>query len=296
MKIPALLQGGVVTLGNFDGVHIGHQIMLQTLVSEAKTLKTQSIVVVFEPHPHAFFASEKPTRLMTLREKAQFLRTMGIDALIILPFNRQIATLSAQDFIHTFLKGALKAQKLVVGHDYHFGAGRAGDVNTLRSAGFDVIEVAPVTVLGERVSSTAIRQALQSNDLLKAEKYLGRRYSMMGKVRRGDGRGHELGFPTANMNPHRVPALRGVFAVKAKTKDGTIHPAVANLGTRPTVGGMQTLLEVHLLGENKSLYGEWLEVEFVQPIRAEQKFNTLDALKTQIAADVAQAHRLFFSE
>jgi riboflavin kinase/FMN adenylyltransferase len=296
MKIPVSLQGGVVTLGNFDGVHIGHQIMLQTLVNEAKALKTKSIVVVFEPHPQAFFASEKPTRLMTLREKALFFESMGVDALVVLPFNMKMAALTPEDFIQTFLKGALKAQKLVVGHDYHFGAGRAGDIHTLRSAGFDVIEVAPVTLLGERVSSTAIRQALQSNDLLKAEKYLGRRYSMRGRVRRGDGRGRELGFPTANINPRRVPALRGVFAVKAQTKDGTIHPAVANLGTRPTVDGMQTLLEVHLLDENRTLYGEWLDVVFVQPIRAEQKFNSLDALKTQITADVAQAHRLFFSE
>ncbi len=296
MKIPVSLQGGVVTLGNFDGVHIGHQIMLQTLVNEAKALKTKSIVVVFEPHPQAFFASEKPTRLMTLREKALFFEAMGVDALVVLPFNMKMAALTPEDFIQTFLKGVLKAQKLVVGHDYHFGAGRAGDIHTLRSAGFDVIEVAPVTLLGERVSSTAIRQALQSNDLLKAEKYLGRRYSMRGRVRRGDGRGRELGFPTANINPRRVPALRGVFAVKAQTKDGTIHPAVANLGTRPTVDGMQTLLEVHLLDENRTLYGEWLDVVFVQPIRAEQKFNSLDALKTQITADVAQAHRLFFSE
>ncbi len=296
MRIPPHLQGGVVTLGNFDGVHIGHQVMLQTLVNKAKFLNSTSIVVVFEPHPQAFFAQTPAVRLSTLREKAVYFEKCGVDALIVLPFNARLAALTPETFIQVFLKEALQARQLIVGHDYHFGAGRKGDLQTLQAAGLEVIELAPVMLKGERVSSTAIREALQVHDLLKAELFLGRRYSMQGKVRRGEGRGRELGFPTANINPRRVPAVRGVFAVTAKTIDGTIHPAVANIGTRPTVCGVRTLLEIHLLDGEHLLYGERLEVTFVQYIRSEQRFESLDALKTAIASDVESAKKIFVIE
>jgi riboflavin kinase/FMN adenylyltransferase len=293
-QIPPFLHGGVVTLGNFDGVHVGHQIMLQTLVNEAKSRRVPSIVVTFEPQPQEFFAKEKPTRLLTLREKAERFESLGIDALVILPFNKAFAAMTAESFIETFLKGSLKAQHLVIGHDWRFGAGRTGDIAMLRQAGLEVTELAPITIEGHRVSSTAIREALKAHDLLKAEKYLGRRYSMSGKVRKGAGLGRQFGFPTANIDPRREPALRGVFAVKAVTKDGTMYPAVANLGTRPTVCGMQTLLEVHLLATDKALYGERLDIQFMQFIRAEQRFASVEDLKTQIAADVAHAKTIFY--
>lgn len=291
-NIPSSLQGAIVTLGNFDGVHIGHQIMLQTLVNLAKAQGVPSIVVTFEPHPQAFFATEMPTRLMTLREKACIFESLGVNALVILPFNARCAAQSADTFMQTFLKSALGAKHLVVGHDYRFGEKRVGDSEALRSAGFEVTELAPVMLSGERVSSTAIRQALKNNELLKAEHYLGRRYSMIGKVRRGDGRGRELGFPTANIDPRRNPALRGVFAVSVRTNNGTIHPGVANLGTRPTVCGMKTLLEVHLLDANPTLYGERLEVQFLKPIRNEQRFDSVDALRVQIGMDVSVAKKI----
>jgi len=293
-NIPPSLQGGVVTFGNYDGVHIGHQIMLQTLVNEAKARQVPSIVVTFEPQPQEFFAKDKPTRLLTLREKAAQCEALGADALVILPFNQAFATMTAESFIDTFLKGALKPRHLVVGHDWRFGANRTGDIGMLMQAGFEVTELAPITIEGHRVSSTAIREALKSHDLLKAEKYLGRRYSMSGKVRRGDGRGRELGFPTANIDPRREPALRGVFAVKALTNDGTMYPAVANLGTRPTVCGLKTLLEVHLLDADKDLYGKRLTIVFMQFIRGEQRFASIEELRSQIAADVAVAKTIFY--
>ncbi|MFI4957269.1 MAG: bifunctional riboflavin kinase/FAD synthetase [Gammaproteobacteria bacterium] len=293
-QIPPSLQGAVVTLGNFDGVHVGHQIMLQTLVNQAKMLKVPSIVVTFEPQPQEFFAKEKPTRLMTLREKAVQFEALGVDALVILPFNAAFAAMTAESFIETFLKGSLKAKHLVIGHDWRFGAGRVGDIQMLRHAGLAITELAPVMIEGHRVSSTAIRDALKTHDLLKAEKYLGRRYSMDGKVRRGDGRGRQFGFPTANIDPRRVPALRGVFAVKAFGNDGTMYPAVANLGTRPTVCGLQTLLEVHLLDADKALYGERLKVVFMQFIRGEQRFASVEELRAQIAADVTVAKTIFY--
>lgn len=291
--IPPAFQGGVVTLGNFDGVHLGHQVIIQTLVGLARERGVPSVVVTFEPQPQEFFADEKPTRVMTLREKAMALAALGVDALVVIPFNRRFAAQTAEAFIQDFLKHTLRASHLVVGHDCRFGAHRAGNIQSLRLAGLTVTEVAAVTLQGERISSSAIRQALKTSDLLKAEKYLGTRYRMVGRVRRGDGRGRDLGFPTANIDPRRLPALRGVYVVSVKAKDGTIYPAVANLGTRPTVCGMRTLLEVHLLDTNMTLYGERLEVVFLHFIRGEQRFASLEALKAQIADDVAVARKMY---
>ena len=288
----------VATIGNMDGVHLGHQAVLGQLAEKASVLGLPTVVILFEPQPQEFFAKEKaPARLLRFREKVEALRRFSVDYVLCLPFTKHLATIRAQQFIQQVLVEGLAVRYLVIGDDFRFGYQREGDFATLSAAGinhgFQVAKMHSFMVDELRVSSTAIRQALAEGDLGTAEKYLGRPYRMSGRVIRGDARGRELGFPTANLSLHRtVSPIHGVFAVEMFGIQGEPVPGVANVGTRPTVDGTRALLEVHLLDFEQTIYGRHVQVNFLHKIRSEIKFASLDELVAQIRRDAEQA-RLF---
>ena len=290
--IPSLQQQPcALAIGNFDGMHLGHQALLQRLNASAKSLSLRSAVMTFEPHPREFFAPDTaPARLSSLREKLEHFAEAGVQTTYVCRFNRQLARLTPQEFMQHILRDALNAQAILVGDDFRFGAMRAGSVLDFMEAKFNLISLPQVNLDGARVSSTRVRSALASGALQEAGLLLGRPYSMSGKVVYGAQLGRQLGFPTANVHMrHERPALKGVYAVKL---DGL--NAVANLGVRPTIGGVSKLkLEVHVLDFNANLYGKHVHVEFVHKIRDEMKFDGLEALKAQIAQDVESARDFF---
>ncbi len=290
--------GCVATIGNFDGVHLGHQAVLQQLATKAKTLQLPTVVIIFEPQPQEFFA-KAPARLTRLREKLMAMRHYGVDKVFCLHFNKKLATLSAEAFIQEILIDGLGVQHLVVGDDFSFGQKRQGNFTMLQQAGKYngfTVESQHTFILGnERVSSTRVRQALIQGDLSTARQLLGRPYSMFGRVRHGQKMGRTIGFPTANIFIHReVSPLNGVFAVTLHGVTEKPLAGVANLGTRPTVDGERFLLEVHLFDFDKTIYGHYVEVEFVRKIRDEQHFASFDALKAQIKNDVESAKAILF--
>ncbi|MDQ2694416.1 MAG: bifunctional riboflavin kinase/FAD synthetase [Pseudomonadota bacterium] len=294
--------GCVATIGNFDGVHLGHQAVLRQLAEPARRLGLPLTVITFEPHPQEFFAPRRaPLRLTRLREKLPALAGQGVDRVLCLRFDRRLASMTAGDFIDALLVEALGIRFLVVGDDFRFGHGREGDFALLQAAGarhgFAVAATHTCIVDGARVSSTRIRQALADHDLPLARRLLGRPYAIHGRVVHGDGRGRTLGFPTANVHLHRRAApLAGVYAVLLREAHGGPGlPGVANLGWRPTVDGSRCRLEVHLLGYQGDLYGRQVEVAFLRHLRPEQRFATLEALRRQIHRDV-QLARTFFAD
>ncbi len=280
-----------LAIGNFDGVHLGHQALLKELVKVAEQKKSISAVMTFEPHPREFFSPNgAPARLTTLREKLELFDAAGIEKVFVCPFNARFAQLSAQDFMHKILIESLNTQSVLVGDDFRFGAKREGTLADITTVGFDLINQPQINLGGNRVSSTRVREALADGDLKLAQSLLGRAYSISGKVVHGAKRGRQLGFPTANIHMrHERPALTGVYAVRL---DGL--PSVANLGVRPTIAGIpKLLLEVHALDFNGDLYGQHVHVQFLYKLRNEMKFDGLDALKAQIGRDVAQA-KIYF--
>lgn len=280
-----------IAIGNFDGLHLGHQALLARLLATAKTKGLMPTVMTFEPHPREFFTPEKaPARLSSMREKLEYFKEAGIKEVYISRFNAQFAAMSAADFMQKILRDALNANTVLVGGDFCFGAKRQGNIQSFIDAGFDLIDFPQVAVAGRRVSSTLVRQALAAGDLELAQIYLGRPYSVSGKVVYGAQLGRTLGFPTANIHMrHERPALTGVYAVKLDGLAG-----VANLGVRPTIAGIpKLLLEVHVFDFNGNLYDRHVHVEFFHKIRNEMKFDGLDALKTQIAKDVENAKDYF---
>ncbi len=290
--IPSLKQPPcALAIGNFDGMHLGHQALLQKLNDAAKTLNLRSAVMTFEPHPREFFAPETaPARLSSLREKLEHFAEAGVESTYVCRFNRSLAKLTPQEFMQNILRESLNAQAILVGDDFRFGAMRAGSVLDFMEAKFNLISLPQVNLDDARVSSTRVRSALASGDFQQADLLLNRPYSMSGKVVYGAQLGRQLGFPTANVHMrHERPALKGVYAVKLNGLN-----AVANLGVRPTIGGISKLkLEVHVLDFNADLYGKHVHVEFVHKIRDEMKFDGLDALKAQIALDVESARDFF---
>ena len=284
-----------LAIGNFDGMHLGHQALLHQLCEHAAAKNLTPAVMTFEPHPREFFAPlNAPARLCNLREKLEYFQSAGIRKVLVCAFNKSFASISAPDFL-TMLRDKLNANTILVGEDFKFGAQRAGTVTDFKANQFDLISMPRVDFNSERVSSTRVRDALFSGNLALAAQLLGRNYSVSGKVVHGAKRGRELGFPTANIHMrHERPALTGVYAVKL---DGL--NSVANLGVRPTfkqgvAGVPKLLLEVHILDFNGDLYGRHVHVEFLHKIREEMKFDSLDALKAQIASDIVTA-RDFFS-
>ncbi|CAK0745145.1 bifunctional riboflavin kinase/FMN adenylyltransferase [Gammaproteobacteria bacterium] len=291
-------RGCVATLGNFDGVHLGHLALFRHLMARGKALALPSLVITFEPQPLEFLdPASSPSRLTRLREKAAVIAETGIDRLLVLPFGPQLANLAAEVFVESLLVEALAIRLLLVGDDFRFGRGRSGDFALLKALGirhgFDVERLSTLTCDQQRISSTRIREALTSGRLGDAADCLGRPYRMCGRVVHGSRRGRQLGFPTANLDLHRrVSPLQGVFAVWVHGL-GTPRPGVANLGHRPTIDAIpKTLLEVHLLDFSGDLYGTHLAVEFFAKLRNERRFPSLEALQQQMASDAAFARTL----
>lgn len=293
-------RGCVATIGNFDGVHLGHQAVLGQLAQKAGELGLPAVVITFEPQPPEFFAPDRaPPRLTRFREKLQALRRYAVDRVLCIRFDRSFAQLPPQAFIERILVEGLDVRYLVVGDDFRFGHQRGGDFAMLQSAGaahdFPVVNMHTFGIDGERVSSTRVREALAGGNLERAEQLLGRPYRISGRVSRGDQRGRTIGFPTANVHLHRRRApLQGVFAVEVFGLDREPWPGVANVGNRPTVDGTCSLLEVHLLDFAQDIYGRHVHVDFLLRIRAERRFESFEALKAQIQLD-AQAARDFFA-
>jgi riboflavin kinase/FMN adenylyltransferase len=290
--------GCVLTVGNYDGVHLGHQHMIAVLKRRAVELGCAATVLVFEPSSKEFIDPKgAPPRLTRWREKAMALAALGIDRLVTLRFDEAMRAMSPQAFVDELLVGALGARYVVVGDDFRYGARAQGTIESLRAAGaahgFGVEQIAPFVVDGVRVSSTAVRERLENGDCGGAARLLGRRYRMMGRVVYGEALGRTLGFPTANLRLMRRKApLWGILAVRVYGIADVPLAGVASLGTRPTVNGVEPLLEVHVFDFHGDLYGRVLEVEFVAKLRDEARFDSLAALQVQMQIDAAQAREL----
>ena len=279
-----------LTIGNYDGIHLGHQAILKKLKSESKSNNILSSVMTFEPHPREFFSPKlAPKRIISLREKLEYFDELKIDQVFIVNFNDEFSRKSYLDFIE-ILKKNIQAKKIIIGNDFRFGKQREGNIDKLIDNSVDVCVMNKIEYKGERVSSTIIRDSLAAGDLKRAAMLLGRSYSISGKVVHGDKRGREIGFPTANIHMfHNRPPLKGVFAVKLNNMYG-----VANLGVRPTIAGFSKLnLEVHLFNFSKNIYGKHAHVIFLKKIRDEKKFENIDALKKQIQIDIENVKKFF---
>lgn len=292
-------QGSVVTIGNFDGMHIGHQKLVNELISTEKQNGLQSVLVTFEPLPREFFsAATSPARLMRAREKFAWLAQTELDHLVVLKFNQAIASLPAEQFVRQLLVGQLKLKHLIVGDDFRFGAKRQGDIALLEHLAneleFKLSVSQSVEVAGERVSSSRVRQALTEHDFGLVKQLLGRHYSLAGRVCHGDKRGRELGFPTANLPMRRINSpVRGIYVVQVKGLEERALPGVASIGIRPAIGGELELLEVFLFDFDREIYGEYIEVDLLHKLRDEAYYPTLEALTRQIKFDVTQARNFF---
>ncbi|MBZ0334524.1 bifunctional riboflavin kinase/FAD synthetase [Marinobacter sp. AL4B] len=289
-----LAGGCVATIGNFDGVHLGHKTIIEQVRQKAVELGVPSVVMFFEPQPREFFqGSEAPPRLMPFRQKYEALLAEGIDIVLCIGFDDTFRSFSAMDFIENVLIHGLAVRHLVVGDDFRFGCDRAGDFRLLEQVGqehdFTVENTRTVTVDGERVSSTRVRKVLNVNGLEEAERLLGHPYRIHGRVVYGRQLGRQLGAPTANILLNRMPALRGVYVVRARLETGEWQDGIANIGLRPTVDGKRPALEVHLFDFAGTLYGQHLNVVFRHGLRDEVKFDSVDELRQQIARDFGHA-------
>lgn len=289
-----------VTIGNFDGVHTGHQAMLGLVADAARTRGLETCVLTFEPHPREVFSPhDAPTRLTSMREKLELLDYCGIDHTHVVQFTPEFASLSPEAFVERLLAGTLGARWVLIGDDFRFGAKRSGDFTTLSALGkrfgFDVEAMPTIMQAGTRVSSSAIRSALAAGNLARAAEFLGRNYSISGRVLHGDKLGRELGFPTANVQlDHNRPPVNGIFAVLLHGAGPEPRAAVASLGTRPTVkaGDAAAVLEVHVFDFSGDLYGHHVRVEFIAKIRDEEKYPDLEILKAQIGMDCDAARAI----
>lgn len=295
-----LQKGCVLTIGNFDGLHLGHRAVIEKLSQHGEALKLPVVVVLFEPQPLEYFLGENaPSRLTRLREKAIQFAQLPVDQLLVLGFNRHLANYRAEDFIKDILVDKLNVKYLVIGDDFHFGKARRGNFAMLKEAGqqygFEVEDTQSLQLEDMRISSTLIRDALGDGDLKLAAKMLGRDYSVCGRVAHGDKRGRTLGFPTANIEMFRKNTpLVGVYAVTMTGIDDKEYQGVANVGTRPTVdGSARVVLETHLFDFNREIYGAYVEVHFKHKIRDEMRFESLQQLKQQIDHDVLRAKQIF---
>ena len=289
-----LAGGCVATIGNFDGVHLGHKTIIDQVKQKASQLGVPAVVMIFEPQPREFFeGAEAPPRLMPFRQKFEALLAEGVDVVLCIRFDETFRSYSGMGFIEDVLISGLGVRHLVVGDDFRFGCDRAGDFNLLQSVGqergFTVENTRTVTVDGERVSSTRVRNALNVNGLEEAERLLGHPYRIHGRIVYGRQLGRQLNAPTANILLNQMPALRGVYVVRARLETGEWCDGVANIGLRPTVDGKRPSLEVHLFDFAGTLYGQHLEVVFRHGLRDEVKFDSVDELRQQIARDFDNA-------
>lgn len=292
-------QGCVATIGNFDGLHLGHRAVFRHLLKIGAELGLPATVITFEPHPLEFFRpAAAPARLTRLREKLKVLREAGIQRVMLLEFGTRLAAMPAENFIQEVLVDGLGVGYLLVGDDFRFGRGRAGDIELLREAGrkqgFGIDSMDTVAVDGCRISSTRVREALAQGDLDLASRCLGRLYRICGRVVHGDHRGRSIGFPTANIGLHRKASpLHGVFAVQVHGIEEGPLPGVANVGNQPTVDGdRRYLLEVHLFDFCRDIYGQHLEVEFCKRLRDEKRFDSFEQLSKQIERDARAARKI----
>lgn len=300
-SLSAFNQGTAVTIGNFDGVHLGHQALLSHLRKKADFLKLPLAILLFEPQPAEFFQQENaPHRLSSLREKCKVLAECLVDYVILIRFDAKLAETDAKHFATKYFFSNLNAKLLMVGEDFRFGYNRTGDLHALKALGevhgCQVEAFCDHKVNHERVSSTKIRKILYVNDFAHAKSLLGRSYSLLGRVIYGKGLGRKWGIPTANirLSKKRRLILRGVFCVKVRVGLRTLY-GVANIGNRPTVDGSRDFLEIHILNCNEVLYGQLLEVFFLKKLRDEKKFDSIDALIVEIRNDITNAEYFFKS-
>jgi riboflavin kinase/FMN adenylyltransferase len=293
-------QSCVATIGKFDGVHLGHQLILDQLKQKAEQFNLPSLVILLEPHPEEYFAGEKgrpPARLTSLKEKVELLESFGIDYVFQLKFDEKLSRLTPEEVIQDILIDGIGIVSFIVGNDWRFGHERKGDFAMLQAWGaqnnFEVLETAAYERNGQRISSTFIREQLALGDFFLVEQLLGRPYSIKGDVVKGQQLGSTIGFPTCNVNPQRrtIP-LHGVFACEVRLAD-VFLPAIVNIGYRPTVADtLEAILEAHILDFDQEIYGQSIEVIFKKKIRDEIKFDGIESLKKQIAIDVAQVREV----
>ncbi len=289
--------GCVATIGNFDGMHHGHQQVIRQLQAKAAELGLPAVVISFEPLPAEYFRKPPPTRISPLRDKVRQLNALGIEYFVCLTFQQALANMAAEAFVQRILLDALQVRYLVVGDDFRFGQGRQGDYALLKTMGqqqgMQVVDTPTFELGAARVSSTRVREALEQAELAMAQALLGQPYQLSGRIRHGDKRGRTMGFPTLNLRiPENVALRKGVYAVQVRGLGERPLAGVANLGTRPTVNGLGTRLEVHLFDFAEQVYQQHVCVEPVHFIRDEQRFASLDELKQQILKDAQQARSL----
>ena len=287
----------IATIGNFDGLHLGHQGIIQQVKEHAAHLGWLSTVISFEPLPAEYLRQPPPTRILPLRDKLIYLQTLDIDQFACLTFNSELATMEPEDFIQDILLAGLQVRALVVGDDFRFGRKRRGDYQMLQTLGakqgMEVVQSSTIVHTEERVSSTWVREALAKADLSTVNTLLGRAYTLSGRVRHGDKLGRTIGFPTLNLRiPENIALRKGVYAVHAFQGRQAPIKGIANLGARPTVNGLQSRLEVHLFDFSQQVYQQHWTIEPITFIRDEQRFASFEHLKQQISRDVEQAHSL----
>ena len=293
------LAASAVTIGNFDGVHRGHQLVISQLQRIAAEASLPTVVIIFEPQPIEYFAPDKaPKRLARFREKIAYLKAQKIDYLLCLHFDHDLAQQSAEDFVQKILLDSLNTRHLVIGDDFHFGRNRQGNFGFLQQNserfGFKVDATETLMQDGERISSTRVRQCIEQGDFEKASKLLGRPYSLSGRIAHGQKLGRQLGYPTINIKMgDKTLIVKGIFAVRVKGIDNRVLEGVASIGTRPTVAGVDTILEVYILDFDRDVYGYSVEVEFLHKIRDEQKFDSLEELTVNIGRDTENAIAYF---
>jgi len=298
-NLSANQRGCVASIGNYDGVHLGHQAVIRQLIAKGDELDLPKMVITFDPHPQEFFSPDRsPPRLMSATDKFRALHQYGVDRILCLRFNREFSNIEAETFIEEYLVKGIGVSYLVVGDDFRFGRGRRGDFGMLQQAGtkygFEVTHTETWQVDGQRVSSSRVRDMLLNGDMKKVTELLGRPYQVSAHVAHGEKRGRQLGFPTANLFLRRkkVP-ISGVFVVEVEGLDTGNLPGVANVGVRPTVDGTIPCLEVHLLDFEEDIYGHRIGVNFLHKLREEKKFASLDSLRSQISQDADNARRFF---
>lgn len=299
-NIQKKFNNSILTLGNFDGLHLGHQELVRMIIRRARETGALSMVVTFRPHPLKILAPEKcPPLISIYEEKIKLFERLGIDVLVKIPFTLEFSAMPPEDFVRDVLCGTLGAKEIFVGYNYRFGKGREGDIRTLRGLGekygFTVREIEQIAFGGEVISSTKIRTLLREGDVEHAAKLLGRTYAITGIVVKGDGRGKGLGFPTANIAPkHSIIPADGVYAVRLIVRE-KVYDGIANIGMRPTFNKKVLAIEVHVFDFNEDIYGEDISLYFIRKIREEKKFKGAEALVTQIKSDIETAKEILSS-
>ncbi|MCK5902115.1 MAG: bifunctional riboflavin kinase/FAD synthetase [Cocleimonas sp.] len=289
-----ITKGCVASIGNFDGLHLGHQKLLDQLTQKAQQLGLPCTLISFEPLPAEFFMATPPSRIYPLRDKVRLLKQLGVDHYLCLRFNEKLANMTAEDFIQRILFDQLNVRYLVVGDDFRFGKQRKGDFKLLQSmgkkVGMEVHDTPTCHALGQRISSSRIRNHLAKGEIDQSIALLGLPYQLSGRVKQGEKRGRTIGFPTLNLSlPAAIAPARGVYAVKVQGLDQVVYQGVANLGTRPTVSGSEVRLETHVFDYHGDAYTQHVTIQLDTFIRAEQRFPSFDVLKQHIINDVETA-------